>query len=225
MNIAESWLPPGKDCGLCGNGSCREFLHSVQNQEKYYTECPFYQKETDDKTHGQAGEQMRQAKYTGKDILGHAYDFILSALPGEISPRKIVLPFRPDLVDILDIHKGDYIMGRPMGAGCPVPHVQYVIDADRITGVLTTWVVGPKISREHSVKDVKAYHMIGFEGLAEEIRNEPTVGYRMTFLPGCCMMNLNHTALVNMVLETSYGKHIHVEDIRILAGIDESKNR
>lgn len=105
-----------------------------------------------------------------------------------------------------------------MGAGCPIPHVLQVIEAEQVTGLLYTWVIGPKYSREHEVKDVIAYHMIGFEGIAAHIRKEPEFGCRVTFLPGFCMMSLNHTGLVNMVLEKSCGLHLRLEDIRILAG-------
>jgi uncharacterized Fe-S cluster-containing protein len=105
-----------------------------------------------------------------------------------------------------------------MGAGCPIPHVLKVIEADQVTGLLYTWVVGPKYSREDEVKEVTAYHMVGFEGMAKVIRRDPVLGTRMTFLPGFCMMHLNHTGLVNMVLKKSAGYHIRIEDIRILAG-------
>jgi hypothetical protein len=62
--------------------------------------------------------------------------------------------------------------------------------------------------------------MIGFDGVAENIQKEPTAGCRVTFLPGCCMMNLNHTGFVNMALQKSYGLQIRIEDIHILAGIE-----
>jgi uncharacterized Fe-S cluster-containing protein len=215
MTVAQLWHPPGKNCGLCGNDSCRDFMHSVINEEKSYADCPFYKGEQ----HNEAG-QVREAIYTSLDVLGHPYDFVLTPIPGEISARKIVLPFRGDLVEKMAIQKGDFVMGRPMGAGCPIPHVLQVIEADPITGLLSTWVVGPKVSREKEVKDVKAYHMVGFDGVAEHIQKEPVVGCRVTFLPGCCMMNLNHTGLVNMALEKSYGLQIRIEDIRILAGVN-----
>jgi uncharacterized Fe-S cluster-containing protein len=107
-----------------------------------------------------------------------------------------------------------------MGAGCPIPHVLQVIRAEQVTGLLYTWVVGPRYSREQEVKDVVAYHMIGFEGLAGSIKKEPAFGCRATFLPGFCMMSLNHTGLVNMLLQKSYGLHMRIEDIHMLAGSD-----
>ncbi|MBM7868147.1 Fe-S cluster protein [Heliobacterium gestii] len=213
-----SWLPPGKNCGLCGEVSCRSFLRSVQAQEKFYEDCPFYKE-----TQGGCGVDWElEATHPERDVLGHGYDFVLQPLPGEISARKIVLPFRGDLVEKLEIREGDLVVGRPMGAGCPIPHVLRVIEADPITGLLTTWVVGPKFARDgqQEVKNVSAYHMVGFEGIATAIRKEPTLGCRMTFLPGFCMMSLNHTGLVNMVLQKSEGPHIRIENILILATRD-----
>ena len=212
MKTASSWRPPGKDCGLCGEHNCGDFLNRVDEGQKTYANCPFYEKEGR-KTPG----STREANYTGKDVLGNAYDFILTPLPGEISARKIVLPFRGDMVEKMAIKKGDYVLGRPMGAGCPIPHVLQVLEADVVTGLLYTWVVGPKVSREQKVKDVHAYHMIGFEGIAAGLAKELILGTRVTFLPGLCMMNLNHTGLLNMALEKNTGFHVRVEDIRILA--------
>lgn len=107
-----------------------------------------------------------------------------------------------------------------MGAGCPIPHVLQVIEADHVTGLLYTWVVGPKYSRDNEVKDVTAYHMIGFEGMAVKINKEPALCSRATFLPGFCMMALNHTGLINMALKKTGGLHVRIEDIRILASKD-----
>lgn len=216
MTVVKLWNPPGKNCGLCGSLSCQEFVRSVINAGKSYDDCPFYKKGKDTDN-----GPVRDAIYTGVDVLGNSYDFVLGPIPGEISARKIILPFRPDLVERMNIMKGDHVLGRPMGAGCPIPHVLEVIEADPVTGVLSTWVVGPKISREKEVKDVKAYHMIGFDGMAFNIKQEPHFGCRVTFLPGCCMMNVNHTGLVNMVLQKTGGLQVRVEDIRILAGFNE----
>ncbi len=199
---------------MCGESTCKNFLRMVKARQKIYPECPYY----DEQKAGQRAEQATEAIYPGEDILGHAYDFVLNPLPGEISARKIVLPFRSDMVEKMDIKKGDYVLGRPMGAGCPIPHVLQVIKAETVTGLLYTWVVGPKYSREREVKDVIAYHMIGFEGIAGMVRQEPSFGCRVTFLPGFCMMSLNHTGLVNMVLQKNCGLHVRIEDIHILAG-------
>jgi len=211
----QSWLPPGKNCGLCGESSCKNFIRMVKTGLKNYADCPYY----DEQNSGWDGPPA-EAVYTGRDILGHRYDFVLGALPGEVSARKIVLPFRSDLVEKMEIKKGDYVLGRPMGAGCPIPHVLRVIKAEPLTGLIYTWVVGPKYAREQRVKDVQAYHMIGFEGIGCQMIKEPVIGCRVTFLPGFCMMALNHTGLVNMALQKSCGLHIRVEDIRILAGRD-----
>ncbi len=185
---------------------------------KNYSDCPYYyERKPEQKTF-----ICTDAIYPEQDVLGHDYDFVLGPMPGEISARKIVLPFRADLVEKMQIKKGDFVLGRPMGAGCPIPHVLQVIKAEPVTGLLYTWVVGPKYSRDQEVKDVVAYHMIGFEGIAGRIRNEPCFGCRVSFLPGFCMMSINHTGLVNMVLQKSCGLHVRIEDIHLLAGKNQS---
>ncbi|MDD2421531.1 MAG: (Fe-S)-binding protein [Heliobacteriaceae bacterium] len=214
---ARVWLPPGKNCGLCGENSCRNFLRAVYATARVYADCPYY----DDRELKAGPGEVTEAVYSGRDVLGHAYDFVLGPLPGEVSARKIVLPFRADLVEKLGIKEGDYVLGRPMGAGCPVPHVLQVIKAEPVTGLLYTWVVGPQFAREQAVKDVVAYHMIGFEGIAHQVSREPVFGCRVTFLPGFCMMALNHTGFVNLVLAKSCGIQVRLEDIRILAGPDQ----
>jgi len=205
-----AWLPPGKNCGACGAETCDAFTVLVSRGEKEYVDCPFY---------SEACERDRfvpDARYSGLDVLNKEYDFIIDPLPGEVSARKIVLPFRPDLVERWDIKRGDIVVGRPAGAGCPVQHVLRVLFAAQVTGLLTCEVVGPQYSRGREYKDVEAYHMIGFEGIARTVHHEPSFGHRQRFLPGFCMMNLGHTGVVNMVLEKSYGLHVRVEDIRIL---------
>ncbi len=150
------------------------------------------------------------------DILGDPFDFILHPLPGECSARKILLPFRPDLVERWNIQPGDILTGRPMGAGCPVQHVLRVISANPVSGVLVTHVVGPLFSRGRAVKDLQAYHIIVFEGMAESFRRSPEFGRRMRLLPAYCMMNLTHTGVVNQIFSRREGLQVRVEDIRLL---------
>ncbi len=205
-----AWTPPGKDCGACGAPTCEAFLALVRTGERERADCIFYEEAP--VRPGYAPE----ARHAERDILGGGYDFILEPLPGEVSARKIVLPFRPDLVEAWNIHEGDIVVGRPVGAGCPVQHVLRVIHASPVSGLLTCFVVGPQASRGGEFKDIEAYHMVGFEGIARPVLREPVFGMRQRFLPGYCMMNLAHTGVVNMILGKSYGLHVRVEDIRFL---------
>lgn len=201
--------PPGKDCGACGAKSCADFLEYVRAGKKSYHDCPF-------SIPCKPGtESSPDTVYSGSDILGTPYDFILEPLPGEVSARKIILPFRPDLVEKWDIRKGDIVAGRPMGSGCPVQHILQVIEASPVTGVLTTHVVGPQFSRGRDYKNIEAYHISGFVGIAKKVSHEPVFGKRQRFLPGFCMMDLAHTGVVNMILNKSSGMQIRVEDIRL----------
>lgn len=214
MTNRKNWKPPGKNCGACGASTCEEFSSLLNNGRREMHDCPFYPGDSGSKI---PSGDISIANYGEGDIHGDEYDFILHPLPGEPSARKIVLPFRPDMTEKLRIEEGDLVLGRPQGAGCPVQHILSVIGADYLTGLLTCHVVSPLLARKNSdeVKDVAAYHIIGFEGIAQKINKEPEFGRRQKFLPGFCMMYLAHTGVVNMVLENSYGTHTRVEDIRI----------
>lgn len=207
-----NWLPPEKNCGACGVPSCAEFVKLRTIGKKKNEDCPFFARIENKVKSYDSG-----ALYRDKDILGNDYDFILHPLPGEPSARKIILPFRPDIVEKWEIEKDDIVLGRPMGAGCPVQHVLSVIHADPVTGILTCHVISPLIARDNSknVKDIRAYHITGFEGFTEVRRESPVFGKRHRFLPGFCMMNLAHTGVVNMVLVKETGMQVRVEDIRI----------
>ncbi|MEN6518447.1 MAG: (Fe-S)-binding protein [Methanospirillum sp.] len=207
--MAEAWAPPGKDCGACGVRSCDDFIARVENGERTPADCCFFQP-------GNAKAAPPRLTYTGVDVAGKEYDFVLFPLPNEPSARKFVVPFRADIVERWGIRPGDIVTGRPAGPGCPVYHALRVLDANPITGVLACHTVGPAYSRDREVHDVQAYHVHAFEGVAQTIRVPPTLGLRQRFLPGLCMLDLGHTALVNMVLHKEYGTHIRLEDIRIL---------
>ncbi len=198
--------------------SCDAFTAAVTAGAKDVEECPYYSMPQEPQAAKAAcGSCGLAAAYTGVDVTGAPYDFIITAFPGEPSARKIVLPFRPDLVETLGITRGDIVAGRPTGAGCPVQHVIKVLEADPVSGLITGHVVGPAFARGNSdVIDLRHYHMIGFEGIANVIRKTPEFGFRMPFLPGVCMMHRTHTGIVNMIMQKSYGLHVRVEGIVIL---------
>jgi uncharacterized Fe-S cluster-containing protein len=202
-----AWVPPGKDCGTCGSATCSEFVARVAAGEKEPADCPFA---------GLCTEQAPESTaYTGTDVLGNNYDFVLTAFPGEPSARKFVVPFRPDLVERWDIRPGEIVTGRPAGPGCPVYHALRVLSANPVTGVLACHTVGPLAARNGKVHDIQAYHVHAFEGIAAVISRPPALGTRQRFLPGYCMMDLSHTGVVNMVLNKKEGIHVRLEDIRI----------
>lgn len=205
------WVPPGRNCGACGHPTCDSFSAALANGTARRESCPFYRKSA-----SPVSSDEVPFNYSGVDIVGQRYDFVITSLPGEPSARKVVLPFRPDMVERMDIGRGDIVTGRPAGAGCPVQHVIKVLDADWVTGVITGHVVGPAYSRGREVKDVREYHMLGFEGRAVPLAREPQFGVRQSFLPGFCMMDRAHTGLVNMVIKKPWGVHVRVEDVVIL---------
>ncbi|HJJ90243.1 MAG TPA: Fe-S cluster protein [Methanocorpusculum sp.] len=214
------WIPPGKNCGSCGMSSCDAFIAAMNAGCKTADECPYYStplKKQDVIFSNSSPVCDLETVYSGVDITGVAYDFIITALPGESSARKIILPFRSDLVEVLGIVAGDIVTGRPTGAGCPVQHVIKVLEVDPGSGLITGHVVGPAFARGNdNIVDLKHYHMIGFEGIANVIRKIPKFGLRMPFFPGTCMMHRTHTGIVNMIMRKSYGLHVRVEGIVIL---------
>jgi uncharacterized Fe-S cluster-containing protein len=182
-------------------------LH-VRAGEKSYKDCPYYETEE--------GVRREAPTYSGTDVLGNEYDFVLRPLPGEPSARKFIVPFRADLVERWDITAGDLVTGRPAGPGCPLYHALRVLSANPITGVLECHTLGPLAARKEKSHDVQAYNVHAFEGIAEVIHHAPVIGKRQRFLPGYCMINLSHTAVVNMVLKKRVGIHVRLEDIRIM---------
>ena len=217
----DKWNPPGKNCGACGSQTCSEFVARVETGSIELNLCPFYSMDNSRSLEKDGNRentifQVRNATYSGVDVTGKEYDFVLLPFPDEPSARKYIVPFRADLVELWGIKKGDLVTGRPAGPGCPLYHALRVLSANTITGVLECHTVGPMAARKEDAHDVQAYHVHAFEGIASVIKKPPVLGTRQYFLPGNCMMDLAHTALVNMIFQKPYGTHIRLEDIRIL---------
>lgn len=199
------WIPPGKDCGLCGAASCTAFSELLARGAKRHQDCPFYQESSG----------VQKSLYSGFDLLGLSYDFVLHPFPGEPSTRKDIVPFRPDLVEKWNIKAGDLLIGRPAGAGCPINHALRVTAADPVSGIISCHVTSPIEARNEDVMDVKAYHVHAFEGIAEVVSREPTFGLRQRFLPGYCLMGLSHTGVINTIIMTADGLRVRVEGISL----------
>jgi len=222
--MQNGWKSPGKNCGACGAETCEEFEKNLISGEKEPEDCPFYSESKKDTLScknccdSEGTGISSTSVYSGFDILNSPYDFVLHPIGKEPSARKIILPFRPDLTEKLAVKKGDILTGRPQGAGCPVQHILSVIDADYLTGLITSHVVSPAAARDNpgKVKEIRAYHITGFEGIAQTINSKPQFGRRQKFLPGFCMMNLAHTGVVNLLVNKENGLHVRVEDIRLI---------
>lgn len=219
--MVNKWNPPGKDCGACGSQTCSDFIDRLEDGSAKLELCPFYRKENivgqDNIVTGEGLAMLaRKTTYSGVDVAGKEYDFVLLPFPGEPSARKFIVPFRADLVERWGIKKGDLVTGRPAGPGCPLYHALRVLSANPVTGVLECHTVGPMAARKEDAHDVQAYHVHAFEGIASVIKKPPVLGTRQYFLPGNCMIDLAHTAVVNMIFKKPFGTHIRLEDIRIL---------
>lgn len=204
------WKPPGRDCGACGVKDCNEFIRYARLGKKDLRDCPYYADQSG------ADQALAPRRYTGKDILGFDYDFVVEPFPGEPSARRYIHPFRPDIIDRWDISPGEIVMGRPIEPSCPIQHILRVISVDPVTGILTCHTVGPAMARRsENVHDIRAYHEIGFEGVATAAKHEPVVGFRQRFLPAGCMRQITHSGVVQMVLKKSFGTHVRIDDIQM----------
>lgn len=201
-----------RNCGICGETTCDNFIIAVKKGTKNVEDCPF---NNSDYVISQNLISESETEYEEVDTHGYKIDFVLKPISNELSARKIIRPFRPDLIEKLSIKEGSYVMGRPMGAGCPVTHILKVYEIDKLSGVLYTWAVGPKYSRENNIIDIRSYNMIGFEGVAVNIKQFPKIGKTSVFLPSFCMLRLTHYGLVNKILNTSQGLIVRIEDIHI----------
>ncbi len=205
-----AWEPPGRDCGACGSATCSEFIALARTGKKDLADCPYY------RSPSWTGQVLPPPVFSGRDILGFDYDFVVRPFPGEPSARRYIQPFRPDLIERWGIGPGEIVRGRPVAPSCPIQHVLRVISTDPVAGILACHTVGPVAARGCGhVHDVRAYHEIGFEGVAETVRHEPVVGYRQRFLPAGCMRQMVHSGVVQMVLNKSFGTHVRLEDLQM----------
>jgi len=204
------WEPPDRNCGACGVASCSAFLIAARNGKKDIGDCPYYPRRSG------PGTVIAPPVYSDRDIYGFDYDFRIRAFPDEPSARRYIQPLRIDLLERWGIEAGDILRGRPVEPGCPIQHVLRVLSIDTVTGILACHTVGPAVARKSPrVHDIRAYHEIGFEGVAETVRHEPVVGFRMRFLPANCMRQMVHSGVVQMVLKKTYGTHVLIEDIQM----------
>jgi len=205
-----AWVPPGRNCGACGSATCSDLLLLARQGKKDLKDCPYYPQRTG------LREALPAPARSGRDMFGFDYDFVVKPFPDEPSARRYIQPLRADLADRWGIVPGEILRGRPVEPGCPIQHVLRVLSVDPVTGILACHTVGPMAARKSPVvHDIRAYHEVGFEGIAETVRHEPVVGFRMRFLPANCMRQMIHSGVVQMVLNKSSGTHVLIEDIQM----------
>jgi uncharacterized Fe-S cluster-containing protein len=103
--MVNKWSPPGKNCGACGSHTCFDFVERLGEGSAELDLCPFYSKENimDQDNIGileNPAIRVRNTPYSGIDVAGKEYDFVLLPFPGEPSARKFIVPFRADLVEL-----------------------------------------------------------------------------------------------------------------------------
>jgi hypothetical protein len=190
--------------------TCSEFIVFAHSGKKDLDDCPFYGNRT-------AGNGLpAPSAWSGKDIVGFDYDFVLQPFPGEPSARKHIQLFRTELIDKWGIVPGDIIMGRPVEPSCPIHHILRVLKIDEVTGIITCYAVGPFAARKSTkLHDVHAYREIAMEGIVQAMKIEPVLGFRQRFLPANCMRQMVHSGVIQLALKKSIGMHVRIEEIQM----------
>ncbi|MDH4184272.1 MAG: Fe-S cluster protein [Nitrospinota bacterium] len=198
-----------KNCGLCGQKTCADFAAMAKARPEEFSRCVFLSHSSQP----QISVEAPPPDYL--DILGREYDFILEKYPGDAGPRETILLFNPANVERLGIKKGDYLVGRPAAAGCPVAHCGVVISApDYFNGMVEWLVMGPVAARERGI-DIGMYTPVAYEGLAIHPRVKLAFGLRYYFLPRYCMLQVRHSGLLNTVMKTNEGLRVRLEGIML----------
>ena len=204
---------PGKNCGLCGFKTCREFAEIVSKDNAAINRCIF----VGEKKVCPISPEFKEEDITWKDNLDREYDFILDKFPGEAGPRETIILFNPTNVEKLKIKKGDVLYGRPawISCGCPVTHVGVVVDEpDYFNGTVVWCIVGPMLSRERGI-DIGYYNTTAYEGVVKYKRQELQIGRRYYSQPRYCILQWRHCGLVNQLAKTKDGLRVRIEGLWI----------
>lgn len=188
---------PGKNCGMCGYSSCKEFQDTLDNLTNSVESCVFYQK------------PITTEEYL--DSLGREYDFVLDKLPEDEGPRETIHPF--NFESAKDLKIGDIIGGRPQAAGCPLAHIGRIININYKSGLIDWIVTGPLSIREQEIPDIGSYIPIAFYGIIKKTKVELKVGMRYNWLPRRCMVQWRHSGLISYISKCEDGYLVRIEGV------------
>ena len=224
--MSTSVVLPGLNCGLCGYPTCEEFSAQLALDPELLKHCP---NRSDRKTADGSPSPVARSfsiitedePLTFRDREDREVDFYVDTFKEDPGPREDITLFGGMLaVERLKIAKGDVLLGRPLGVscGCPVLHIGEVMNVDADSGVITWCIVGPRRSRTDGFKNVGPYSAQAYEGVVRRDRSrvqELKLGMRYHFLPGLCMMQWRHRALLNAAKRTDEGWQVRLEGIWI----------
>jgi uncharacterized Fe-S cluster-containing protein len=221
---------PGLDCGSCGSKTCGQFAKLLVKNPEERKRCIYLGsgdkkvvKAKNARTAPVLAKQVSNKTINltegvkWKDSLGRDYDFILDSFKSDAGPRETIIPHNPAVTKLLEVKKGDVLIGRPIGmsCGCPVTHCGVVTDVDDKSGIIVWCVTGPLYPRKLGFKDLGYYSALAYEGLANESNVEIKIGMRYWFMPRRCMLQWRHSGLVNFINKSSEGTSIRVEGLMI----------
>jgi Trk K+ transport system NAD-binding subunit len=117
-----------KNCGLCGEKSCADFRKNIKDGKKQITDCPFYK----DNNTNNVNENENL------DFHNNIYDFLLKPIGDEPSARKLIRPFRTDLIEKLKIKDITLIACIKRGGKISTPRGRDIIQKGDTVIVVTT---------------------------------------------------------------------------------------
>jgi uncharacterized Fe-S cluster-containing protein len=206
---------PGKNCGLCGFKTCKEFALIVSKDPNAINRCIYLEEKPQPAC--PISPEFKEEDITWKDTLDREYDFILDKFPGELGPRETIILFNPVNVEKLGIKKGDVLYGRPawISCGCPVTHVGIVVeDPDYFNGTVAWCIVGPMLARQRGI-NIGYYNTTAYEGIVKYTRKELQIGRRYYFQPRYCMLQWRHCGLINQMGKAKDGTRVRIEGLWI----------
>ncbi|MCZ7566629.1 MAG: hypothetical protein M5U08_24810 [Burkholderiales bacterium] len=202
---------PGKDCGQCGFRTCAGLAELILRAPDARRRCVHLGPGA-----AAALQPGAAAPEAWHDILGREYEMVLEPFPEDPGPRENIVPFNPALAERLRLKRGDVLLGRPAGVGCPVTHVGRLMDdPDALSGALVWCIVGPIAARDAHAVEIGGYHIIAYEGLVRATRVAPQVGGRYFFKPALCMLQSRHSGVVSFAAHRAEGWHVRFEGITI----------
>lgn len=206
---------PGRDCGQCGFRTCAGLAELISREPAARARCVHLNPAHAPAAGIGAGAGVALAEDHWQDILGRGFDMVLEPFAEDPGPREHILPFNPALAERLRLRKGQVLVGRPAGVGCPVTHVgELMADPDSLSGALVWCVVGQIAGRDRGI-EIGHYHIVAYEGLVRRARVEPRIGARHFFKPSRCMIQSRHSGVISALLRRPDGWQVRFEGIWI----------
>jgi len=193
---------PGKNCGNCGYSTCSDFYSAVLEHKEDISACIYLPKET-----------IIEKKIEYVDNLDREIDFILDKFEDAEGPQETIHLFNSNRIKELDLKINEIIVGKPLGAGCPVTHCGKIKNIDYLSNVIDWEIIGPLQIRNMELKDIGCYVPVGFDGIVKDTKVELQIGKRYWWMPRHCMIQWRHSGIINYIEKYKENYKIRIEGV------------